>query len=211
MAAEAAALVATPAAPSAALPLTAAVSPLPADWATRPVINPEVFDLLDGAPVRRAAVLVGLQFGADGPQLILTRRHDQLRHHAGQVSFPGGRMDAGDRDPIACALREADEEIGLPAHSVDVHGVLAPSLTISAFAVTPVVGFVAPDFCPTVHSDEVAECFTVPWSYIADPANRVQRSIQFRGAPRAVEGYLWHGRWIWGATATIIGQLLAAR
>lgn len=155
-----------------------------------------------------AAVLVGLvpRAGA-GTQVLLTRRTDALRHHGGQVSFPGGRVEPGDGGVLAAALRESEEEVALGARQVVPLGYLDPFLTISGFRVTPVVAAIDPEFVPQPHAGEVAEVFEVPFGYLMKPDSLRQVEIDFRGLRRSVLEYDWPGHRIWGATAAILYNL----
>jgi len=173
--------------------------------------------LLPDAPLREAAVLVGLIDRSEGWHVLLTRRTDDLRHHAGQVSFPGGRIEAEDADAIAAALRESLEEIGLaPAQAAPV-GFLDPLCTITGFRVSPVVAIVDPEFVPRPDPGEVAEVFEVPLDYVLDPRNLRAldiASIAGRpvpdGRPRQVLEFVDRGnpgQRIWGATASILFNL----
>jgi 8-oxo-dGTP pyrophosphatase MutT (NUDIX family) len=158
---------------------------------------------------RPAAVLVPLLLEAGAWHCLFTERPHDLPIHPGQVSFPGGRAEPGDADLVATALREATEEIELPASRVTVLGALPPRLTITDYWLTPIVGVVAPD-TPLVPSPrEVAEIFTVPWDWLADPANR---TTEYRDHPRhgpaaPVLFYRWPGHTIWGLTARIVSEL----
>lgn len=158
-------------------------------------------------PVRPAAVLVPLVDRPEGLQVMLTRRTDHLAHHAGQVSFPGGRQEDHDDGPVACALRESEEETGLPPSRVDVLGFLDDYLTVTNFRVVPVVGLVAPPFTLRPDPFEVAEVFEVPLSFLADPANhqRVDRTLDGRSRPYYAMPYGRH--YIWGATAGMLINL----
>ena len=177
----------------------------------------ELAGLLPDAPLREAAVLVGLIARDAGWHVLLTRRTDDLRHHAGQVSFPGGRIEPGDADAIAAALRESHEEVGLAPHQASPVGFLDPLCTITGFRVLPLVALVAPDFAPRPDPGEVAEVFEVPLDYILAPANLVHRDIATFGGraapdgrPRRVLEFVDRGnpaQRIWGATASILFNL----
>lgn len=159
---------------------------------------------LGDAPVP-AAVLVPI-IDRTEPGLLLTLRTADLRTHAGQVAFPGGRLDPGE-DAVAAALREAYEETGLDPAGVDVIGTLDPYRTITNYVVTPVIALIAPDLMLTPHDGEVAAIFEVPLAFVTDPANRVLRHIDLQGRPRAYYEIQWRDRRIWGATAAMIANL----
>ncbi len=152
-------------------------------------------------------MLVGLVPRADGTRVLLTRRTDRLRHHGGQVSFPGGRIDSGDANAVAAALRESNEEIALATSQVEPLGYLDPFLTISGFRVMPVVAAIDPAFVPQPHPDEVAEVFEVPLAYLMVPENLRGIEIDDRGQSRVVLEYVWPEQRIWGATAAILLNL----
>ncbi len=154
-----------------------------------------------------AAVLVPLVMRESGATLLLTQRTDRLKDHAGQVSFPGGRVEAGDDTPAATALRETEEEIGLEASYIEIVGELDPYETRTGFRVTPVVGLVEPGFSLTLDEFEVAEVFEVPLSFVLDPANHERRSLVWRGAERQFYVVPYGARYIWGATAGMIVNL----
>ena len=154
-----------------------------------------------------AAVLVPLVTHADGLTALFTRRTDHLADHAGQISFPGGRVEPGDRDPVATALREAAEEVGLGDDRIEVVGCLDVLDTSTGFLVTPVVGLIAPPVALTLDTFEVAEAFEVPLAFLLDPANR-RREVRRRGGrPREVDAFDYQGRTIWGATARMVINL----
>lgn len=169
-------------------------------------LNP-LTNLPPGRVLRPAAVLIALWLRPEGIRLILTKRASHLKHHPGQIAFPGGKVDAGDAGPEAAALREAHEEIGLAPGLVQVLGVLPNHETVTGFAVTPILGVVRDDFLPIPEQGEVEEVFSVPLAHVMNPAKY------------AIEGRLWRGEWrryyavpfgpyyIWGATARILRGL----
>ncbi|RMD46492.1 MAG: CoA pyrophosphatase [Alphaproteobacteria bacterium] len=158
-----------------------------------------------------AAVLVAVEEGPDGrPRVILTRRSAALRHHPGQIAFPGGRCDEADADAAATALREAEEEVGLAPAQVEVIGRLPPHETVTGYMVTPVVGLVQGAFIPRPAPDEVAEVFTVPLAHVTDSRRYRVESRIWRGAPRAYYVVPWGPFYIWGATARMLRVLAAA-
>ena len=154
-----------------------------------------------------AAVLVPLVARGQVPTVLLTRRTDHLHHHPGQISFPGGRVEAADTSPIDTALRETEEEIGLDRRHIELIGTLPDYLTGTGFRVTPVVGLVTPPFELTLDAFEVAEAFEVPLSHFLDPANHEQHSIVHEGRVRQFHAMPYQGYFIWGATAGIIMSL----
>lgn len=183
--------------------------------ASPPVIrawnHAEMQDLLDPAAVlKEAAVLVGLVDRPEGAQVLLTRRTDILRHHAGQVSFPGGRLEPEDDGPIGAALRETQEEIGVGPDLVTPLGFLDPLATITGFRVTPVVARIAPSYVALPEPGEVAEVFEVPLRFLMAPANLVTRDVEFQGRPRRILEFIESTdtrRRIWGVTASILYNL----
>ncbi|MCW0181953.1 MAG: CoA pyrophosphatase [Zavarzinia sp.] len=157
--------------------------------------------------LRPAAVLVPLVEHPSGLTVLLTRRTEHLTHHAGQVSFPGGRIEPGDKDPVAAALREASEEIGLDRHYVSVAGFLDAYETSTGFHVTPVVGFLTPGFTLTPDPGEVAQVFEVPLDFLMDPANRQCQSRDYNGVQRYFYAMPYGEHYIWGATAGMLVNL----
>ena len=152
-----------------------------------------------------AAVLIGVTDRTD-PGVILTVRRDDLRTHAGQVAFPGGRIDPGE-DSAAAALREAWEELNVDPNSVTVVGTLDPYCTVTGFVVVPVLGVVAPDLPLVPHDREVADWFEAPLAHLVDPANHLRRSVLFEGRRRDYYEIVWEDRRIWGATAAMLVNL----
>ncbi len=153
-----------------------------------------------------AAVLMAISDEA-APQLLLTRRTAHLKRHAGQVAFPGGRQDADDADSVAAALREAEEEVALPRHHVEVLGTLDPYRTGTGYLVTPVVGVVPPGLALRAHPDEVDELFHVPLAHVLDPANHLRQTGQWQGQDRHYWAIRHDRHYIWGATAGMIVAL----
>ena len=153
-----------------------------------------------------AAVLVAV-VDRPRPGVILTLRPETMRKHPGQISFPGGRIDPGDSDAVDAALREAEEEIGLPRSRVEVIGTADRYLTITGFEVTPVIGIVPPDVALTPHPSEVAVVFEAPLDYLLDPAHQMVRTVEWRGRERCYYEIDYEGRRIWGATAAMIVNL----
>ena len=167
---------------------------------------------LDGLPIPAtgladAAVLVGLVPHAAGTTVLLTRRTDALRNHAGQVSFPGGRVEPDDADAIAAALRETGEEIGVPVHQISPIGLLDPLMTITGFRVLPVVAMIDRDYLAVPDPGEVAEVFEVPLAFLVDPANLGHHHVEFGGRRRRVLEFRYPAQRIWGVTASILWNL----
>ena len=154
----------------------------------------------------RAAVLVAVTDRAE-PGVILTRRTDTLSRHAGQVAFPGGRIDPGDADAVAAALREAEEEIALPRSAVTIIGTADHYRTVTNFEVTPVIGVVPPDLVFKPSAGEVAEVFEVPLGFVLDSANHIEATSEFQGRNRHYYEISWGRHRIWGATAAMIVNL----
>lgn len=168
----------------------------------------EVAEWLGDEPLMPAAVLVGLREGGQ-ENIVFTRRHDDLPRHPGQVAFPGGSMEADDRDMLDTALRETEEEIGLPREAVTTLGYLDCFETISGFCVTPVVARIAADapaFAPS--TDEVADVFEVPLAYFLRSDNMVRYTMRYRGQHRSMVEFRYGGFRIWGATAAMLFNML---
>lgn len=156
--------------------------------------------------VTQAAVLVPIVDRPE-PGVILTLRPQTMRKHPGQISFPGGRVDLSDSGPVAAALREAQEEIGLTPSLVEIVGMADRYRTITGFEVTPVVGIVPPDLDLTPHPGEVEAVFEVPLHHLLDPAHQQVRQVDWRGQERSYYEIIWQDRRIWGATAAMIVNL----
>jgi 8-oxo-dGTP pyrophosphatase MutT (NUDIX family) len=155
-----------------------------------------------------AAVLVPLVMRPAGLHVMLTQRAAHLNSHAGQISFPGGRIESGDAGPVAAALREAQEETGLPSGHVDVLGSMPSYTTSTGYSITPVVGLVRPDFTPAPDVSEVAEIFETPLSFLMNPAHhRLYQAALPDGKVRCYYAMPWNDYFIWGATASILRNL----
>ena len=154
-----------------------------------------------------AAVLVALVEKGEGWEILLTRRTERLRDHPGQISFPGGRIEARDAGPAAAALREAHEEIGVDPALVEVVGYLPPYPVVTGFAVSPVVGILRGVVRLQPDPTEVAEIFSVPLAYLLEPANLLSSERRVRGVTLAVHAYEYGPHHIWGATAQILHGL----
>lgn len=177
----------------------------PNGWSDGPAAEPG-----DG-PLTPAAVLIPLVTHDHGLTAILTQRTEHLNDHAGQVSFPGGRHEPHDDGPVATALREAHEEIGLEPDTVEIIGSLDAQDTSTGFSVVPVVGLVAPVYSLTLDSFEVAEAFEVPLAFLFDGRNKRREEMFWRGRRRVYDVYDdYEGHKIWGVTARIIGSLQEA-
>jgi 8-oxo-dGTP pyrophosphatase MutT (NUDIX family) len=175
-----------------------------------PAVPPDHDDsfgvLVSTQPVQ-AAVLVPIVQRAAGPQVMLTRRAAHLRQHAGQISFPGGRRDAGDPSALQTALREAHEETGLPAHAVEVLGRLPEYLTGTGFMVTPFVAWVDPPSRWVPDPFEVEQVFEVPLEFLMNPANHYLHELPPGSGRRCYWSMPWQDQFIWGATAGMLRRL----
>jgi 8-oxo-dGTP pyrophosphatase MutT (NUDIX family) len=149
-------------------------------------------------------VLIGIVDRPQEPAVLLTQRTDHLRDHAGQISFPGGRIEPGDASTAAAALREAEEEIGLDPARVEILGELAPYDTVTGFRIHPVVGWVAPPFALRLDRYEVADAFEVPLRFVVDPLNHRRHSLRRGALTRGYYVLPYQGRFIWGATAGML-------
>ncbi len=185
-------------------------SDLPVDVFDAPIFPPQGDHALNpdltAAPVKAkpAAVLIPIIAHADGPTMLFTERASKLRNHAGQVAFPGGRVDKEDANPIATALREAHEEIGLTADHVEPLGYLAPYQTGTGYRVIPVVALVRPHFELTLNPHEVVDTFEVPLEFLFDTANHRRHRWERDGVMRESWALDYKDRMIWGVTAGIL-------
>ena len=171
-------------------------------------LNAEVRKLLpEGRKLRPAAVLCPLVARPGGLNVILTRRSSQLRHHPGQVAFPGGKVDAGEDGVVGAALREAEEEIGLPRNIVDVLGTLPVHETVTGFTATPVVAHITQPFDVRPEAGEVAEAFKVPLDHLTRSENYIVEGRRWRGTRRHYFTVPWGPYYIWGATARMLRGL----
>lgn len=157
--------------------------------------------------LRAAGVLVPIYEDPRGLRLILTKRSSALKHHPGQIAFPGGKVDDGDAGVVAAALREAHEEIGLPPDLVEVLGTMPGHETVTGFAMTPVLGRIRADFVPVPEIGEVDEVFSVPLNHVTEPARYSVQSRIWRGQRRYYYAVPFGPYYIWGATARILRGL----
>lgn len=157
-----------------------------------------------------AAVLVGLMAHDDEPYIVLTERKADLKVHPSEISLPGGRVEPEDEGPAAAALREAQEEIGLPSDKVELLGCLPPYETVSGYCVYPMVGWIESPVNFVSQEREVADVFEVPLSFVLDPRNRTRESILYEGEHHWYYVLPYPGRRIWGATAGILVSLARA-
>jgi 8-oxo-dGTP pyrophosphatase MutT (NUDIX family) len=166
-------------------------------------LNPEI-TLPENRVLRPAGVLIGIYGNAGAPVVYLTKRASHLKHHPGQIAFPGGKMDHGDADEAAAAIREANEEIGLPTDAVDVIGQLSAHETVTGFNVIPTVVEITGTFRPVSDPSEVAEVFNVPLAHVMDPKNYLVESRIWRGSRRKFFTVPYGPYYIWGATARML-------
>jgi 8-oxo-dGTP pyrophosphatase MutT (NUDIX family) len=179
----------------------------------RPAGASSDFDLNPGTVLpadrvlRPAGVLIAICDRPEGATIVLTKRASHLKHHPGQIAFPGGKVDPGDDGPVGAALREAWEEVGLAPAQVQVIGTLPPHETVTGFLVTPVLALVSGEFRPVPEAGEVDEVFTVPLSHVTDPDRfRIERR-RWRGQWRRYYAVPYGPYYIWGATARILRGL----
>ncbi|MEM1045805.1 MAG: CoA pyrophosphatase [Pseudomonadota bacterium] len=171
------------------------------------LLNPDIAVSLKSRSARDAAVLVPIVSREPEATVLLTRRTDHLPSHAGQIAFPGGKIDPDDTGPVAASLREANEEIGLTSDNVDVLGFGDTYVTGSGYRIVPVVGLVRPDPDLTVNRDEVAAIFEVPLSFLMDARNHHQGRRTWQGRERKFYVMPYYEHYIWGVTAGIVRTL----
>jgi len=176
----------------------------PSDWDLDPEFTRDLAVM--ASPPRPAAVLVPIVL-RDELTVMLTQRSHDMPSHPGQISFPGGKVEDGDESHVACALREAREEIGLAAEFVEPLGYLDSYRTGTGFQISPVVALVRPGFTLTLDVREVLEVFEVPLAFLMDEANHEKHTRAWRGRQRAYYAMPYRGRYIWGATAGMLRNL----
>ncbi len=170
-------------------------------------LQPEPTDVPDEAAAVAAAVLVPIVLRPEGPTVLLTQRAAALRSHAAQIAFPGGRVDAVDGSPVITALRETEEEIGLPRQQIRTIGFLDAYLTGTGYRIVPVVGLIEPPFALTLNRHEVDDAFEAPLAFFLDPANHRRDGRQWKGRHRTYYAMPFGDRYIWGATAGMLRNL----
>ncbi|KZL18026.1 putative Nudix hydrolase NudL [Pseudovibrio axinellae] len=172
------------------------------------ILNPDIADYGEKLDqVREAAVLIGIVDRGEDTSILLTRRTEHLRSHAGQIAFPGGKVDEEDEGPVGAALREAEEEVGLTAGQVEVVGDLGDYYTGSGYRIVPVLATVKPPLILSPNPAEVDEVFEVPLSFLMNPENHHKKSGEFRGKTRYYYAMPFEQRYIWGVTAGILRVL----
>lgn len=177
------------------------------------LVSPGGDHVIDGSPPvlehppKPAAVLVPVVMHPDATTILLTERTASLRDHSGQIAFPGGKIDPEDPTPLATALREAEEEIGLHRSRIEPIGYLDPYLSGTNYLVTPVVGLVTPPFTLDLNPHEVADAFEVPFAFLMDEVNHQLHSKEWKGRLRRFYAMPFGDRYIWGVTAGILRNL----
>jgi 8-oxo-dGTP pyrophosphatase MutT (NUDIX family) len=170
------------------------------------VLNSPAPEARLAAGARPAAVVAPIVARPEGPTVLLTQRASHLRSHSGQIAFPGGKIDRGET-PLAAALREAREEIGLAPDAIEPIGWLDPYLTGTGFRIMPLVAIIDPSFSLTINPEEVEDVFETPLSFLMTSANHQRQSRQWQGRLRHFYAIPYQERYIWGATAGIIRNL----
>lgn len=169
-------------------------------------LDPDMWARAGVVASRPAAVLVGI-VDRPIPTVLLTQRTSDLSNHAGQIAFPGGKIDPHDDTPLAAAMREAEEEIGLDAKFIEPIGYLDLYLTFSGFRILPSLARISPDYKMTINHGEVADAFEVPLEFLMTPANHARKSRENRGVTRQYYEMPYEDRYIWGVTAGILRNL----
>ncbi len=157
--------------------------------------------------LRKAAVLIGLVERHNELFVVMTQRAQHLRHHPGQVSFPGGKQEHHDTSLFDTAVRETQEEIGITADNIEVFGQLPPLVTVSGFSVTPIMAFIQPDYRLSIDANEVAAVFEVPLSYLLDKRNLITQRFMIKSQPHRIFAFPYQQYLIWGATAQMLHLL----
>jgi 8-oxo-dGTP pyrophosphatase MutT (NUDIX family) len=173
-------------------------------------LNPDWREGTDAASHRRASVLIPIVDRDPEPSILLTKRTEHLAAHPGQISFPGGGHEAGDRNDLATALREAREEVGIGSDLIDIIGQLKTYRTVTDFAISPFVGVVRADFELNIDEHEVESVFELPLMYLLDPRHHTIESRIWKGHERFFYAIPYEGYYIWGATAAMLVNLYHA-
>ena len=169
-------------------------------------LDPVLWERAGVSATKPASVLVPI-VDRNPPTILLTLRTAELASHAGQIAFPGGKIDSSDASPVAAALREAKEEIGLAPALIEPIGYLDLYLTFSGFRILPTVARVTPEFTLTLNPSEVVEAFEVPLEFLMTPANHQRKTRDWKGIPRDYYAIPFENRYIWGITAGILRNL----
>lgn len=178
-------------------------NPVKKDWGDY-LLNPRIGQADNLIP---AAVLIPVVNREDELKVLFTRRAANLAQHAGQISFPGGHIEESDNEPIDAALRETEEEVGLPRHHIDVIGQLENYISRTGFEITPIVGVIEPPFTVVPQPSEVAEVFEVPLSFLLNPENHHRHTREISGENREFYAMPYGEYYIWGVTAGILVNL----
>ena len=170
------------------------------------MFNPGTREAIVREGLRAAAVLIPVVDHSEGATVLLTKRTEKLKSHAGQVAFPGGKIDPGE-DALEAALREAEEEVGLARRHIEPFAALDPYLSGSGYRIMPIVAEIRPPFDLEINHEEVAETFEAPFAFVMDPANHQRQSREWKGAMRHYYAMPWESHYIWGVTAGILRNM----